>query len=98
MRWGILNRSFWYLNNIFHVQLDCNLFEINISYRFEDIKTINLLCQQSPMQFIVTEVFRPWMATFYTNMYIHQNECLTCSLCNYNLQYIYPWSMELLLE
>ena len=34
--------------------LDCNLFEINISYGFGDIKAINLLCQQPPAQLIVT--------------------------------------------
>ena len=30
----------------FHVLFDCNLFEINISYGFGDIKAISLLCQQ----------------------------------------------------
>ena len=33
---------------------DCNLFEINISYRFGDIKAINLLCQQLATWLIIT--------------------------------------------
>ena len=37
-----------------HVLLDCNLFEINISYGFLNIKTINSLCQQPLVQLIVT--------------------------------------------
>ena len=38
----------------FRVLLDCNLFEINISYGFGNIKAINLLCQQPSAQLIVT--------------------------------------------
>ena len=38
----------------FHVLLDCNLFEMNISYGFGNIKAINLLCQQPSVQLIVT--------------------------------------------
>ena len=34
--------------------LECNLFEINISYGFGDIKAINLLCQQLPAQLVVS--------------------------------------------
>ena len=34
--------------------LDCNLFEISITYSFEDIKAIHLLCQQPPPQLIGT--------------------------------------------
>ena len=37
-----------------HVLLDCNLFEINISYGFRNIAAINLLCQQPSVQLIVT--------------------------------------------
>ena len=36
----------------FHVLFDYNLFEINISYGFGDIKAINLLCQQPSAQLI----------------------------------------------
>ena len=42
------------LSYFFHVFLDCNLFEINISYDFQNIKAINLLCQQPSAQLIVT--------------------------------------------
>ena len=38
----------------FHVLLDYNLFEMNISYSFGHIKAINLLCQQPSAQLIVT--------------------------------------------
>ena len=38
----------------FHVLFDCNLFKINISYGFGDIKAINLLCQQPSAQLIIT--------------------------------------------
>ena len=36
-----VDRSFFVSENIFHALLDCSLFEINISYGFEDIKAIN---------------------------------------------------------
>ena len=37
-----------------HVLLDCNLFEISISYGFRNIKAINSLCQQPSARLIVT--------------------------------------------
>ena len=39
--------------------LDCNLFEINISYGFRNIKAINSLCQQPSAQLIVTLIEYP---------------------------------------
>ena len=56
LKWGFLQQKLFCLQIIyfFHVLFNCNLFEINISYRFGDIKAINLLCQQPSAQLIVT--------------------------------------------
>ena len=53
MCWDIFKQAFCLLHS-FNVLLDCNLFEINISYGLGDIKAINLLCQQPPAWLIVT--------------------------------------------
>ena len=56
MRWGVFKQTFVSLRIIYfvHVLLDCNLFEISISYGFRNIKTINSLCRQPSAQLIVT--------------------------------------------
>ena len=53
MRWGVFKQKLISLRIIYfvHVLLDCNLFEINISYGF---RNINLLCQQPLAQLIIT--------------------------------------------
>ena len=51
MRWGIFKQKLFCLRVMyfFHVLLDCNLFEISISYSFG-----SLLCQQPAAQFIMS--------------------------------------------
>ena len=55
MLWGVFKQTFISLRMMYfvHVLLDCNLFEINISYSFRNIKAINLLCKQPLAQLIV---------------------------------------------
>ena len=56
MRWGVFKQKRFCLRitYFFHVLLDCNLFEINVSYGFGNIKAINLLRQQPSAQLIIT--------------------------------------------
>ena len=49
MHWGAFKQKFFCLQS-FHVLLDCNLLEINISYGFGNIKVVHLLRQQPVAQ------------------------------------------------
>ena len=62
-----------------HVLLDCNLFEIDISYGFRNIKAINLLCQQPSAQLIVTLNIGPTLKNLFPLQASHMkaNHCVS---------------------
>ena len=79
MRWGVFKQKLISLRIIYvvHVLLDCNLFEINISYIFRNIKAIDLLRQQPSVQLIVTLSENQ---TILTTLHVSVRTC-TCVYC-----------------
>ena len=62
---------------VLKVTMDCNLFEINISYSFRNIKAINLLCQQQHMKEIYYSEAKKLL---FKNASTHSNQQLATPL------------------